>query len=207
MRKKSLEAAISSLDDQEEYTFFLIGTGRHGGSFRIDRTSGSQIKHLHLIFEFYNQAEIYHNEYPPDSEMHTLIEKTVIHKIEHAIKESYYELPGCAEEGMKRGFRFEILRIDNRGRYSRQEYSGERLSKELKELIGSSKTLTVIERGSRSDVLLQKTMDSPGKLKIHRGDKYISELSPEERAHYRIGDDYKTDPYSSPENVLEHHKD
>jgi hypothetical protein len=207
MRKESLEAAISSLDDHQEYTLFLIGTGRHCGSFRIDRTTGSQIKHLHLIFEFYNRAEIYHNEYDPPTEMHALVEKTVVHKIEHAIKESYYELPGGADAGMKKGFRFDILRIDIQGRYSRQEYSGEQLSQELKELIAGSKTLTIIERGSPSDILLQKTLESPGKLKIHRGDKYFSELSPEERARYRIGDDYKTDPFSSPENVLEHHPD
>jgi hypothetical protein len=207
MRKESLEAAVSSLDDQQEYTLFLVGTGRHGGSFRIDRTTGSQIKHLHLIFEYYNRAEIYHNEYEPRTEMHSLVEKTVVHKIEHAIKESYYGLPGCGEAGMKQGFRFDVLRIDCQGRYSKEEYSGERLSKELKELIGESKTLTIIERGSRSDLLLQKTLESPGKLKIHRGDKYFSELSPEERARYRIGDDYKTDPFSSPENVLEHHPD
>ena len=207
MRRESLEAAIGSLDDHQEYTLFLIGTGRHGGSFRIDRTTGSQIKHLHLIFEYYTRAEIYHNEYESASEMHSLVEKTVVHKIEHAIKESYYDLPRAETEGMKRGFSFDVLRIDNQGRYSKQEYSGKHLSKELKELISSSRTLTIVERGSRSDMILQKTLDSPGKLKIHRGDKYFSELSPEERARYRIGDDYKTDPFSSQENVLEHHKD
>jgi len=207
MRKESLEAVIGSLDDHQLYILFLVGTGRHGGSFRIDRTTGSQIKHLHLIFDYYNRAEIYHNEYEPQTEMHSLVEKTVVHKIEHAIKECYYELPGSSEKGMKQGFNFDVLRIDGRGRYSKEEYSGQRLSKELKVLIATSKTLTIIERGSRSDMLLQKTLESPGKLKIHRGDKYFSELSPEERARYRIGDDYKTDPYSSPENVLEHHKD
>ncbi len=207
MKGKSLKHIINRLEDNKKYTIFLTGKGQCDGSFRIDNACGSEIKQNHLIIEFYDRAEVYQNEYKSDLELHETSTNTIIHKIEHAIKECYYKREGLKQIGMKGGIDFHIQRVNGNGEYSRMEVSGEILSKELNELIRNSKILTILEKGSNADKMLQKILHSKGKLKVHKGDKYFSDLTPEERARYRIGDDYKIDPFSSPDNVTEHHKD
>ena len=203
----SLEDIINRLEDRAKYTLFLIGKGRQEGCFRIDNTYGSEIKQHHLIFACYDKAEIYHNIYESQTKLHKAMEEIILHKIEHAIKESYYNREELKKNGMKGVPEFHIFRITDEGIYLKGEVSGELLSRDLKELMRNSKTITILEKGNRADKLLQEIMQGTGRVRIHRSGIYFSELSSKDKTKYKIGDDYKTDPYESENNVIEHHKD
>jgi len=204
---KSGENSIAALKDETRYTIFLIGSGPYEGVYRVDNTNGAEIKHNHLIFEIYDQTEIYQNSYAPGSDLYRAAENTILHKIEHAIKEIYYRREGHEQLGLKGDINFHILRTTSDGRYLESQLSGKKLSKKMKVLMHDSKTITFLEKNSRAERVLLKTIRSKGKVKIHTEETYFSELTPEEQAKYQIGDDYKTDPFASQNNVIEHHQE
>ena len=204
---KSGKNSISALKDETRYTIFLIGNGPYEGVYRVDNTTGAEIKHNHLIFEVYDQAEIYQNSYSPGSNLYRAAENTILHKIEHAIKEIYYRREGLEQLGLKGDINFHILRTTADGHYLESQLSGKRLSKKMKMLMHDSKTITFLEKDSRAERVLLKTIRSDGKVKIHTEETYFSDLTPEEQAKYQIGDDYKTDPFASQNNVIEHHQE
>ncbi|MBA7528168.1 hypothetical protein ES705_20351 [subsurface metagenome] len=203
----SLEEIVSKLDDNTTYTLFLTGKGDYEGCFRIDKALGSEIKHNHLAFEAFEIAEIYQNEFYAGNKENRIDESVIVNKIEHSIKERYYRRRELKGRGLKSDLHFVVSRITGSGRYLREETSGRQLSQDLKGLMINSRTLTIVEKKSNADNLLQEITDNQGRIKIHEGDKLFSELSAEEKAKYKIGDDYKIDPFESANNVIEHHKD
>jgi len=204
---KSLEEIVSKLDDNTTYTLFLTGKGDYEGCFRIDKALGSEIKHNHLVFEAFEIAEIYQNEFYASNKANRIDESVIINKIEHSIKERYYRRRELEGRGLKSDLHFFVSRITRSGRYLREETSGRQLSEDLKSLMINSSTLTIVEKRSNADKLLRKITKNQGRIKVHKGDKLFSELNTEERAKYKIGDDYKIDPFESANNVIEHHKD
>ena len=204
---RSLAVTIDGLDDATEYIFFLVGRGRFKGCFRIDLSDGAEIKRNRLILEFYDDAEIYANPYEPGTQEHEIAEQTTIRKIEHAIKESYYLRQGHADNGMKDGLEFALLRTMRDGHHEDHEVSGEQLSRTLSELLRTSKTLTIVEKTSGADKLLRELSVHTGELRVHRGEIHFSELSAEEKELYRIEEDDAIDPAELEENFIEHHRD
>lgn len=203
----SLEEIISRLDDNTTYTLFLTGKGDCEGCFRIDKALGSEIKHNHIAFEAFEIAEIYQNEFYAGYKENRINESVIVNKIEHSIKERYYRRRDLKGQGLKSDLHFVVSRITRSGRHLREETSGRQLSQDLKGLMINSRTLTIVEKKSNADKLLQKITKNQGRIELHNGDKLFSELSIEERAKYKIGDDYKIDPFESADNVIEHHKD
>ncbi len=207
MSEQSLSEVIETLEDGRSYTVFFGGAGRHAGSFRVDNATGAQIKHLHMIFDFYTHVEIYPKTYEPGTGMYELMEAKTAHALERRIKDSYHG-PSQGEPGeMKTVERFLVTRIDKEGRYSRQRLSGAELSGRLAELIRGSRTLTLIEEDSPAWDLFRQAVRRRGELKIHLREIHFSEITAAERVRYRIADDYKADPFESVDNVIEHHKD
>lgn len=196
----SLEEIVSKLDDNTTYTLFLTGKGDYEGCFRIDKALGSEIKHNHLTFEAFEIVEIYQKENRID-------ESVIVNKIEHSIKERYYRRRELKGRGLKSDLHFIVSRITRSGRYLKEETSGRQLSQDLKGLMINSRTLTIVEKKSNAHNMLQEITDNQGRIKLHKGNKLFSELSTKERAKYKIGDDYKIDPFESANNVIEHHKD
>jgi len=203
----SLEEILSKLNDNITYTLFLTGKGEYEGSFRIDKALGSEIKHNHFAFEAFEIAEIYQNEFYAGNKANRIDESVIVNKIEHSIKERYYQRLDLKARGLKSNLHFIISRITISGRYLREETSGRQLSQGLKDLMINSRTLTIVEKKSNAHHMLLGITNNQGRIKIHKGDKLFSELSAEERAKYKIGDDYKIDPFESANNVIEHHKD
>ncbi len=204
---RALAAAIEGLEDGVEYIVFLKGKHRYAGCFRIDKAEGFELRNYNPVFEFYDDIEIYPNRFEAGTREHAVAENTTVQKIEHIIKESYYQRQGREAKGMKESMDFWLLRTTNDGHHVREEISGARLSKMLVVLMKTSKTLTIVEERSSADRLLQEMMQGTGRLRIHRGDRHFSELSPEEKERYQIEDDYAVDPLEFEENVVEHHKD
>jgi len=203
----SLEKIVSKLADKTTYTLFLTGKGDYEGCFRIDKALGSEIKHNHFAFEAFEIVEIYQNEFYAGNKENRIDDSVIVNKIEHSIKERYYRRRKLKGRGLKSDLHFTVSRITGSGRYLREETSGRQLSHDLKDLIINSRTLTIVEKKSNADKLLQEITKNQGRIKIHEGNKLFSELSTEERAKHKIGDDYKIDPFTSADNVIEHHKD
>lgn len=195
-----MEEIVKNLDDNTTYTLFLTGKGDYEGCFRIDKALGSEIKHNHFAFEAFDGAEIYQKENRID-------ESVIVNKIEHSIKERYYQRRELKGRGLKSDLHFVVSRITRSGRYLREEIRGRKLSQDLKGLMIDSRTLTIVEKKSNAHHMLQEITNKQGKIKIHKEDKLFSELSAQDRAKYKIGDDYKIDPFESANNVIEHHKD
>jgi hypothetical protein len=198
----TLEQIIDVLDNDKEYAVFLIGEGSYEGSFRVDRTIGSHLRHDHYLFDVFQSAEIYPTRAEADEEQHTAAEEAILHRIEHAVKESYYRQD--PESGMKNKS-FRVARVSDDGHYLRGEVGGENLSRDLKQLIRTSRTLTVMEVGSPADRLFSETLQSSGRVRLHNGEVHLSEMSDEEKVRYKLGDEYKSDPLDSVDNVVEHH--
>ncbi len=203
----SMEEILGKLDDNITYTLFLTGKGDYEGCFRIDKALGSEIKHNHLAFEAFEIAEIYQNEFFAGNKENRIDESVIVNRIEHSIKERYYQRRDLKGRGLKSDLHFVVSRITRAGRYLREEISGSRLSQDFNDLIISSRTLTIIEKKSNAHHMLLGITNNQGRIKLHKGEKLFSELSAEERAKYQIGDDYKIDPFESADNVIEHHKD
>ena len=203
----SLEEIVSKLDDNTTYTLFLTGKGNYEGCFRVDKALGSEIKHNHIAFEAFKIVEIYQNEFSAGNKENRINESVIVNKIEHSIKERYYRRRELKGRGLKSDLHFAVSRITKSGRHLREETSGRKLSQDLKGLMINSRTLTIVEKKSNADKLLQEITKNQGRIKLHNGDTLFSELSTEERAKYKIGDDYKIDPFESADNVIEHHKD
>ena len=203
----SLEEIVKKLDDVTTYTLFLTGKGDYEGCFRIDKALGSEIKHNHFAFEAFDGAEIYQNEFYAGNKENRIDESVIVNKIEHSVKEKYYQRRELKGRGLKSDLHFVVSRITVAGRYLREEINGRKLSQDLKGLMIDSRTLTIVEKKSNAHHMLQEITNNQGMIKIHKGDKLFSELSVEERAKYKIGDDYKIDPFESENNVIEHHKD
>lgn len=203
METPTLEQIIDVLDNAALYTLFFTGEGQYEGSFRVDRATGSEVKHSHYLFETYHQAEIYPNDMSGDSEQQKAGETVIVHRIEHALKESYHRVAG--ERGMK-DRKFVVTRVTDDGRYLGGELDGEVLSRDLKELLRTSRTLTVIERGSSAERLYRETLGGSGRVKLHPGDVHLSEMSAEEKERYDLQEIEDEDPAGDvTENVLEHH--
>ena len=66
----TLEQIIDVLDNDREYAVFLTGDGPYEGSYRIDRSLGSDVKHNHQLFEAYHAAEIYPTESNASEDQH-----------------------------------------------------------------------------------------------------------------------------------------
>jgi hypothetical protein len=181
----TFQEQLAFLDDRAAYTLFLTGTGAYEGSYRIDHCSGSEIKHNHHLFGSYRRAEIYPEPPEAEVEQRRAAEAAIPHRIEHAIKERYHELYGDA--GL-RGHGFEVMRVTLDGRYRHQEIDGAALSQGLKELVRSSRTLTIVEKGSRAEHLLQATLASSGEVRIHPEELSFSDLTPDEKVMYAIGE-------------------
>ncbi len=194
---------LDCLDDQTFYTLFLTGHGAYEGSFRIDRRRGSDVKHGHLLFDAYRSAEIYPEPPEGEAELRRAAEAAIPHRIEHAIKERYHQLHG--PQGLK-ARSFEVMRVTGDGRYLHQDMGGEDLSRELKKLIRQSRTLTIMEKGSRAEHLLRATLASTGNVRLHEEELTFSDLSPEEKELYAIEDSQEDDDLAAEEdNAIAHH--
>ncbi len=194
---------LDCLDDQTFYTLFLTGHGAYEGSFRVDRRRGSDVKHGHLLFDAYRSAEIYPEPPEAETEQRRAAEAAIPHRIEHAIKERYHQLYG--PEGLK-ARSFEVMRVTGDGRYLHEVMGGEDLSRELKTLIRQSRTLTVMEKGSRAEHLLRATLASTGNVRLHEEELTFTDLSPEEKELYAIEDSEEDDDLAADEdNAIAHH--
>jgi hypothetical protein len=203
--QRTFQELLGCLDDHSAYTIFLTGQRAYEGSFRIDRCLGSEVKHSHHLFESYRDAEIYPEPPEGDSAQKRAAEATISHKIEHAIKERYRLIVG--EAGLK-ARSFEVMRVTSDGRYVHEDIEGERLSDELKRLIHASRTLTLVEKGSRADHLLHATLASTGNVRLHPEELHFSDLSPEEKELYEIeasDAEDEEDLTTLEENVAGHH--
>ncbi len=203
--QQTFQELLGCLDDQAGYTIFLTGQGAYEGSYRIDRCRGSDVKHSHQLFESYRNAEIYPE--PPENEaaQKRAAEATIPHRIEHAIKARYRRALG--EAGLK-ARSFEVMRVTADGRYLHEAFAGQRLSDELKSLIRDSRTLTLVEQGSRAEHLLRATLASTGNVRLHPEELHFSDLSPQEKELYEIeasDEDEEEDPAIVEENVAGHH--
>ncbi len=202
-RHTTFQGLLDCLDDRTFYTLFLTGHGAYEGSFRVDRRRGSDVKHGHLLFDAYRSAEIYPEPPEADTEQRRAAEAAIPHRIEHAIKERYHQLHG--PDGLRGRF-FEVMRVTGDGRDVHEEMSGEDLSRELKMLIRQSRTLTIMEKGSRAEHLLRATLAGTGNVRLHEEELTFSDLSPEEKELYAIeeaGDD--EDVVDAADNGVAHH--
>jgi hypothetical protein len=199
----TLEQIIDVLDDSRQYIAFLVGDDQYSGSFRIDRSPGSEIKHHHFLFEAYHTAEIYPLADDGDEEQQRAALGSTLHRVEHAIKEHYYRRLG--DRGMKNGT-FLVIRVSDDGEYLRGLLDGETLSRDLKTLISGSRTLTIIEKGSRADHLFGQTLSGSGRVRLHPGECHLSEMTDEEREQYLLGDS-EADDDELVDNLVEHHPD
>ncbi|MBD3292980.1 MAG: hypothetical protein GF393_08660 [Armatimonadia bacterium] len=197
------EQIISVLDDEREYMLFMTGEDQLTGSFRIDHSLGSEIKHNHYLFDAYHTAEIYPIGPSDDPEQRKAAIGAILHRIEHAIKEHYYRTAG--DKGIKcRSFL--LTRISDEGEYLRGEVDGEAVSRDLKTLIGASRTLTLIEKDSRADRSFRSALGSQGRVRLHPGEIHMSEMSPEEQERYLIGEAETEGNFEdSEDNYVEHH--
>jgi hypothetical protein len=202
-RHATFQDLLGCLDDQAFYTLFLMGHGAYEGSFRIDRRRGSDVKHGHLLFDAYRSAEIYPEPPEGETEQRRASEAAIPHRIEHAIKERYHRLHGA--EGLK-ARSFEVMRVTGDGRYVHEDMGGEDLSRGLKELIRHSRTLTIMEKGSRAEHLLRATLASTGNVRLHEEELTFTDLSPEEKELYEIEDPGEDDDLAAEEeNGIVHH--
>jgi hypothetical protein len=174
---------LAFLDDHGAYTLFLTGTGAYEGSYRIDRCTGSDIKHNHHLLGSFRKAEIYPEPPLTEVEQSRAAEAAIPHRIEHSIKERYHEIYGDA--GLK-GLVFEVMRVTVDGRYQQREVDGAVLSHGLKDLVRTSRTLTIVQKGSRAEHLLLATLASTGEIRIHPDELSFSDLTPGEKAMYAI---------------------
>ena len=188
MEHLTVEEAVRLLDDGTEYVLLLKGSRDYAGSVRIDRRNGSEIKHNHFIFDSFPDAEIY----PAGGD--AVVSLPIV---EHLIRDLI----------AKWSNRFFLLRTTSEGAHKEGYVDSETLTRDLETLIRTSTTITIIEAGSQAEHTMKATLSGSGRIRVHRGELHISDLSPEEKAQYRVGDDNKTDPFSSPENVVEHHPD
>jgi len=182
---KTFQDLLACLDDKAVYTLFLTGHGAYEGSYRIDRCHGSDVKHGHHLFDSYRTAEIYPEPPEAETEQKRASDATILHRIEHAIKERYQQLYG--EQGL-RARSFQVMRVTVDGRYVHEDMDGDRLSHELKRLIRQSRTLTIVEKESRAEHLLRATLASTGNVRLHPEELHFSDLSPEEKELYEIED-------------------
>lgn len=203
--QRTFQDLLGRLDDHSAYTLFLTGHGAYEGSYRVDRCRGSDVKHSHHLFESYRSAEIYPE--PPETEaaQRRAAEAAIPHRIEHSIKEQYHRMHG--DQGL-RARSFEVMRVTTDGRYLHEDLGGEQLSAELKRLIRDSRTLTVVEKGSRAEHLLRATLASTGNVRLHPEELHFSDLSPAEKEFYEIegcDEDEDEDVAVVEENVAGHH--
>lgn len=200
--ERKLTEIIGALNDYEEYIVFFASRGKYRGSFRVERSSGSEIKKKSFLFDFFDHVEIFPNSFESEPEIHDNAELTTFRRIEYLIEDSYTQL---REEECETDLGFIILRTTPKGVFIEQKISGRALVRNLIELMKDSKTLTIVETKSGAEKLLNETLKSSGRIRLHKGERHISELSPEERSQYLLDDDEKSDTAESDENINEHH--